>query len=127
MARSKPRGRWPITHAMRARDRRRAERAIGHKLKSSQPVHHHTRIQLVVCESTDYHWLLHRRSRTVYAGGNPNTEQVCSTCRECYPFSEFKRKDWFDSHNCRYCEALYRTECEASSRVLCGKVALSWA
>lgn len=51
-----------ISPARHVRDRKRAERAIGHPLKRSQPVHHFSETQLVVCENAAYHALLHERA-----------------------------------------------------------------
>lgn len=61
-----------LSMTQRARDRRRAIRALGHPLKSSQPVHHHSFTQLVICESFDYHMLLHDRESAVRDGLNPD-------------------------------------------------------
>ncbi len=50
------------TTAQHGPDRQRAERALGHPLKPSQPIHHHSPTQLVICESQAYHKLLHKRT-----------------------------------------------------------------
>ena len=48
-----------VSPAQHVKDRKRAERALGHPLKRSQPVHHFTETQLVICENAAYHSLLH--------------------------------------------------------------------
>ena len=75
-----------------------AERALGHRLPPRSHVHHvdgngmnNEPSNLVICQDAAYHFLLHIRTRTVRAGGNPNTEQQCSTCGEVKPFSGFSR------------------------------------
>lgn len=64
-----------------------AERAIGHYLDRRYPVHHvngnrhdNRPENLVICESHEYHFLLHVRSKVLAVGGDPNTEKVCTTC-----------------------------------------------
>jgi hypothetical protein len=47
--------------------------------------------QLVICQDAAYHNLLHARMRIVRAGGNPNTDRVCSACRTAKPRTDFSR------------------------------------
>ncbi len=74
--------------------RLRADLALGHALPPKACVHHpdedprNPRARLVICEDDAYHKLLHQRTRVVRAGGNPNTDAVCSRCRLPKPFSE---------------------------------------
>lgn len=49
-----------------------AEKAFGKRLPDSAAVHHFTAVQLVVCESTAYHMLLHRRDRANRSCGHPD-------------------------------------------------------
>lgn len=51
-----------ISASQHVKDRKRAEQALGHPLKRSQPVHHFTETQLVICEDAKYHALLHELS-----------------------------------------------------------------
>ncbi len=73
-----------------------AETAMGKTLRRSAQVHHidgnpsnNNRSNLVVCESQAYHKLLHTRSRIRSAGGNPNTDGICSRCRTLKPMTAF--------------------------------------
>lgn len=66
--------------------RRVVERALGHALRRSAPVHHvnndrrDNRPQnLVACDSVEYHNVLHRRQRALDACGNPNWRR-CTFC-----------------------------------------------
>jgi hypothetical protein len=66
--------------------RERAEKALGRPLPPSAIVHHadgstSDDAPLVICQDQKYHKLLHRRMAIVAAGGNPNTDKVCSRCR----------------------------------------------
>jgi len=75
--------------------RTRAEAALGHPLPRGAQVHHVDRdksnrcARLVICESHAYHMLLHARERVVRAGGNPNTDRWCSSCKQPRPLAEF--------------------------------------
>ncbi len=52
---------FKVTPAQRRIDKRRAELAFGRPIPSRHPVHHHSPTQLVICENTEYHALLHQR------------------------------------------------------------------
>ena len=72
----------------------RAEAALGRRLRPGKAVvHHHTDDQLVLCEDQAYHWMLHIRTRVLRAGGNPNTDRVCSRCRQLRRFCEFYKSN----------------------------------
>lgn len=76
--------------------RARAERALGKPLPPKAVVHHAdgTKAEdapLVICEDNAYHRLLHARLRVKVAGGNPNTDKVCSDCQAVKPFAAFNR------------------------------------
>lgn len=77
--------------------RLRAEAALGKSLPSGAVVHHadgtkSERSPLVICESASYHKLLHARMRIREAGGNPNTDAICGSCRQVKDRSEFSKK-----------------------------------
>jgi len=91
-----------------------AERALGKPLPRGAVVHHvdgtkSAQSQLVICQDTAYHELLHVRGRVKAAGGNPNTDRICSFCQQVKPIAHFlpnaaNRHRWF----CKRCPA--RTE-----------------
>jgi hypothetical protein len=76
-----------------------AEAALGKPLPEKAVVHHvdHDTLnkspRLVICEDQAYHMLLHRRERVVKAGGNPNTDKICSLCKRVLS------KDAFGGHS----------------------------
>lgn len=72
----------------------RAERALGKPLPDGAVVHHADGSKgddapLVICQDERYHHLLHVRMRIVRAGGNPNTDKICSRCRFVKSTAEF--------------------------------------
>ena len=73
-----------------------AEDALGHVLPRRAQVHHvdgnktnNSNHNLVICHDGEYHSLLHIRTRVVKAGGNPNTQRVCTKCHQLKPFCDF--------------------------------------
>lgn len=69
-----------------------AEAAIGRTLPVGAVVHHvdgdslnNARTNLVICQSQDYHMLLHVRARVVKAGGDPNRDCLCRICWQVKP------------------------------------------
>jgi hypothetical protein len=75
-----------------------AEAALGRPLPSGAEVHHvdgdslnNSCGNLVICQSSAYHKLLHARARIVRSGGNPNTDNACCACGCAKPLSEFYR------------------------------------
>lgn len=76
--------------------RKRAELALGKPLPPKAVVHHadgskDEHAPLVICESQAYHRLLHARMRVKAAGGDPNTDKVCSDCGLVKPQTAFYR------------------------------------
>ncbi len=72
----------------------RAEQALGKPLPPGAQVHHadgskSDTAPLVICQDAKYHKLLHRRMAVLKAGGNPNTDKVCSHCRVAKNLDEF--------------------------------------
>jgi hypothetical protein len=66
-----------------------AEKALGHFLPDGAHVHHvdenkrnNANTNLVICQDAAYHKLLHLRRAVVRAGGNPNTQRICPTCKQ---------------------------------------------
>ena len=91
----------------------RAERALGRPLPKGAVVHHADGSKdddapLVICQDERYHKLLHMRMRVKAAGGNPNTDKVCTSCGVAKAKSEFwKHKGYGDglSQRCRDCSS----------------------
>lgn len=88
-----------LTVTQRRLDRIRANMAVGGKLTRHQHIHHHSKTQLVICDSADYHRLLHKRERVLRLGGNPNTQDWCYSCRSITLS--------FTGNECDDCEALH--------------------
>lgn len=73
-----------------------AERALGKRLPKGAQVHHvdgdkrnNVRRNLVICQDGAYHDLLEVRQRILAAGGDPNTDSICSACRKALPRTMF--------------------------------------
>ncbi len=86
----------------------RAEMALGKALPSTAIVHHADGSKsddapLVICQDQAYHLLLHSRMRIKAAGGNPNTDSICSCCRLAKPRSAFSRHSITTTGVDRYC------------------------
>lgn len=76
-----------------------AERVLGRPLPQGAQVHHvdgdgtnNAYRNLVICQDTAYHQLLHLRARIAALGGNPNTDYYCTSCKQCLPYSHFYRR-----------------------------------
>lgn len=103
-----------------------AARALGRPLPVGVDVHHvdqdiHSDTpRLVICQDRAYHKLLHVRARVQKAGGNPNTDRICSKCRQVLPFSAFNNRRGNVSTGlqsaCRECMNAYRRERKRSDR-----------
>ena len=95
-----------------------AAKALGKPLPPKAQVHHvddnrrnNANSNLVICQDMAYHKLLHVRTRIVRAGGNPNTERLCSRCRRVLPLEAFGRSTARQSgtqNACRSCGTEYR-------------------
>jgi hypothetical protein len=95
-----------------------AESALGKPLPRRAQVHHfdgdHTNnanTNLVICEDAAYHKLLHVRQRVKAAGGNPNTDALCTVCRSVKPVGDFnisrRMKATGRQTSCRACQSKY--------------------
>lgn len=90
----------------------RAEKSLGRPLPLGAVVHHadgstSPTAPLVICQDGGYHSFLHARMRVVRAGGNPNTEKVCSACKAVKPLTDFnsdKSKYAGVATQCRACQ-----------------------
>lgn len=98
--------------------RLRAERALGKRLPPGAEVHHaddskDPNAPLVICQDAAYHKLLHIRARLVRAGGNPNTDRMCSRCgpRPLSAFTTTRR-------TCRACRRIESMEAAAAARLV---------
>lgn len=96
-----------------------AERALGRKLPAGAKVHHadgnrlnNSPSNLVICQSQSYHSLLHARMRVRAAGGDPNTQLICGSCKELLPFDSFSacsyNKATGKQSACRRCQSVGR-------------------
>lgn len=92
-----------------------AERAIGRYLPLGAEIHHvdenplnNANSNLVICQDRAYHKLLHKRARIVRAGGNPNTQRICSSCKQIKDVCEFNRRADDYQTACRWCQARYQ-------------------
>ena len=92
-----------------------AVKALGKPLPPGAMVHHHNEIKsdnrncnLVICEGNGYHQLIHARMRILAAGGDPNTDKICQTCRQVQSKSNYHRtRSCPDglNRNCKTCMA----------------------
>lgn len=69
---------------------------LARHLPTNAEVHHINEIKtddsntnLVICEDHQYHTLIHVRIRVLKAGGDPNSQAICSKCKELKPKSDF--------------------------------------
>lgn len=106
-----------------------AEQALGRFLPDGAEIHHvngdghdNRNANLVICQDKAYHKLLHVRAKVIAAGGNPNTERICSLGRETRPLSDFNRMTRNKSYGlqsaCRYCMEENRRRLKAQRRAV---------
>lgn len=96
-----------------------AERALGKPLPSGAHVHHvdenkrnNCNRNLVICQDMAYHSLLHFRARVIRAGGNPETQKICSSCGALKNLDDFHLANRRKAHGrqgyCKPCDSLKR-------------------
>ena len=107
-----------------------AERAVGHPLPATVHVHHfdfdesnNANSNLVICQDSAYHMILHARQRIKAAGGNPDTQLMCLSCKAV------KDDDGFCRHTdgrlyrrnrssrCRECASILQTRYREQRRL----------
>jgi hypothetical protein len=92
-----------------------AEKALGKPLPPRTRVHHHTPVQLVICEDSAYHHLLHRRQRAIVSCGHAHWRKCrfCKVYDDPQNMAEYRRKGTregeFRYHH-RRCAADYELE-----------------
>lgn len=105
----------PRTHNRRVKEHILvAERALGRYLESRHPVHHvdecvtnNSNANLVICEDSHYHKLLHQRRRALLACGHADWRK-CTYCKKYDTPENLKigtvtcHKACRDSHNKEY-------------------------
>jgi len=103
-----------------------AEVALGRPLPRGVQVHHanedktdNRRPNLVICQDFAYHQLLHIRAVVRRAGGNPNTDKLCSECGLAKPLEAFSRSSRAGilKPRCRPCSNQHQREYRANKRV----------
>jgi hypothetical protein len=92
--------------------RMRAEKALGKPLPPKAIVHHadgskRDDAPLVICPDDAYHMLLHRRMTILRAGGNPNTDLICSKCKLVKPHAAFNLNATVVTGHSRWCKPCY--------------------
>ncbi len=93
------------------------ERAFGRPVEAKHPIHHfdldranNANTNLVLCEDTAYHQILHIRQRIVARGGDPNLDKICSDCGCVLARTEFhadasRKQDGLNTA-CKRCHAI---------------------
>jgi hypothetical protein len=86
----------------------RAEKALGRALPHGVEVHHADGSKaadapLVICPDRAYHRLLHVRMRIQAAGGDPNTQRVCSTCKQLTLIDDMAKHKGQPDRRCKAC------------------------
>jgi hypothetical protein len=104
------------THRALPEHRVVAEAALGKPLPKGAVIHHVNEIKsdnrnsnLVICENEKYHRLIHARQRIVDAGGDPDVQKICATCKQLKNHSSYSldAADWSGRKaECRHCTSI---------------------
>lgn len=99
--------------------RYRAERALGRSIPHGVEIHHvdgdkhNPNARLVICQNRAYHELLHVRQRVQEHGGNPDTDKICSSCKNLRNKCDFNVNNATGdrlSAYCRSCQSVKHRE-----------------
>jgi hypothetical protein len=103
-----------------------AETALGNRLPPKAVVHHVDESwsvnepgNLVICENQAYHMILHARQRVLNAGGDPDTDKICSRCQAVKIKHAFSGNAtcWDGLHpDCRVCKNIREQQRRRSRR-----------
>jgi DNA-directed RNA polymerase subunit RPC12/RpoP len=87
------------------------ERIIGHRISNKTVIHHingdkkdNRPENLFICENQAHHLRIHAAKRIIDAGGNPDTDKICSRCKIVKPKSDFHIAKRADGYRC-YCKS----------------------
>ncbi len=91
---------------------------MGHRLSSAHPIHHfdedranNSNGNLVVCEDTAYHELLHKRRRALLACGDP----AAVRCRFCGGYDRQSEMHISARRDRKWCVTGYHRSCEQAA------------
>ena len=105
---------WNGTNKRQYFHRKKAEQILGKTIDSKHRIHHidgdtlnNQNNNLVICENQSYHRLLHKRTKSFYATGNPNLS-YCAKCNKWKDHLSFSAKNGYGS--CKPCRRKVKTD-----------------